>query len=87
MPQGGKCTEYLVYVLQWCIDMKKIDKTTKDPLKQVIVYGGHGKEDKRQKWVDEFGNPWVGTGAEAKSYYRGRNQALSIIFKESKKRK
>ena len=56
----------------------------KNPLKQVIVYGGHGKEDRRRKFTDEFGNEYTGTGPEAKSYFRGRNQALLVIFELKK---
>ena len=53
-------------------------------MKQVLVYGGTGKEDKRRKFTDEFGNEYTGTGPEAKSYFRGRNQALLVIFELKK---
>jgi hypothetical protein len=49
---------------------------------QITVYGGTGKEEKRQKWVDEFGNSWAGTGNEAKSYYKGYHQAAKIVFEK-----
>lgn len=58
-----------------------------DRIKQVTVYGGHGGEERRHKFTDEFGHEYVGTGPEAKSYFRGRNQALSIVFKQYRKRK
>lgn len=53
---------------------------------KVTVFGGHGSESKRTTYTDEFGNEFRGTGPEAKSYFRGRHQARSIVFETAKKR-
>lgn len=70
-------------ILNTVIIMSKLTER----MKQVIVYGGHGREERRHKFKDEFGHEFTGTGPEAKSYFRGRNQALSIVFKQFRKRK
>lgn len=56
-------------------------------IKKVTVYGGTGREDRIHQFKDEFGHEYAGTGPEAKSYFRGFNQALSVIFEEKEPKK